>query len=168
MGWTPYFVEGDDPEAVHPQLAQKMDQAIEQIHAIQAEARKGSAEEAAMPHWPVLIVRTPKGWTGPKVWDGEPIEGGFRAHQVPIPVNAKHMEHVDALTDWLQSYRPEELFDENGRIKAEIQELAPKGEQRMVVNPITNGGSIRNRYACQIGKHMPLRSRHQGKRLPKI
>lgn len=140
MGWTPYFVEGDDPEAVHPQLAQKMDQAIEQIHAIQAEARKGSAEEAAMPHWPVLIVRTPKGWTGPKVWDGEPIEGGFRAHQVPIPVNAKHMEHVDALTDWLQSYRPEELFDENGRIKAEIQELAPKGEQRMAVNPITNGG----------------------------
>ncbi|MDB1708996.1 MULTISPECIES: phosphoketolase family protein [Enterococcus] len=140
MGWTPYFVEGDDPEAVHPQLAQKMDQAIEQIHAIQAEARKGSAEEAAMPHWPVLIVRTPKGWTGPKVWDGEPIEGGFRAHQVPIPVNAKHMEHVDALTDWLQSYRPEELFDENGRINPEIQELAPKGEQRMAVNPITNGG----------------------------
>ena len=110
------------------------------MEAIQAEARKGSAEEAAMPHWPVLIVRTPKGWTGPKVWDGEPIEGGFRAHQVPIPVNAKHMEHVDALTDWLQSYRPEELFDENGRIKAEIQELAPKGEQRMAVNPITNGG----------------------------
>lgn len=140
MGWTPYFVEGDDPEAVHPQLAQKMDQAIEQIHAIQAEARKSSAEEAAMPHWPVLIVRTPKGWTGPKVWDGEPIEGGFRAHQVPIPVNAKHMEHVDALTDWLQSYRPEELFDENGRINPEIQELAPKGEQRMAVNPITNGG----------------------------
>lgn len=140
MGWTPYFVEGDDPATVHPQMARALDRAVEQIKAIQTKARQGKADEAVMPHWPVLIVRTPKGWTGPKIWEGEPIEGGFRAHQVPIPVNAHQMEHVDALIDWLKSYKPEELFDESGRIKAEIQELAPKGQQRMAMNPITNGG----------------------------
>lgn len=145
MGWTPYFVEGDDPATVHPQMARALDRAVEQIKAIQTKARQGKADEAVMPHWPVLIVRTPKGWTGPKIWEGEPIEGGFRAHQVPIPVNAHQMEHVDALIDWLKSYKPEELFDESGRIKAEIQELAPKGQQRMAMNPITNGESILNR-----------------------
>ncbi|WP_430610979.1 phosphoketolase family protein [Enterococcus sp. DIV0876] len=140
MGWMPYFVEGDDPEAVHPQMAQQMDKAIETIQSIQSNARKQPADQATMPKWPVLIVRTPKGWTGPKVWDGEPIEGGFRAHQVPIPVDAHHMDHVDALTDWLQFYGPDDLFDAQGRIKAEIQALAPQGLKRMALNPITNGG----------------------------
>lgn len=140
MGWEPIFVEGTDPEKVHPLMAEKMDRAIEKIKKIQEFARSGVAEEAKMPQWPVLIVRTPKGWTGPKEWDGEPIEGGFRAHQVPIPVDAEHMEHIDALTDWLKSYRPEELFTENGQLKPEIQELSPKGERRMSMNPITNGG----------------------------
>ena len=112
LGWDPIFVEGTDPEEVHPLMAAKLDEAIEKIQAIQKEARSKSAEEATMPHWPVLVVRTPKGWTGPKEWNHEPIEGGFRAHQVPIPVSGEAMEHIDALVDWLKSYRPEELFDE--------------------------------------------------------
>ncbi len=140
MGWTPYFVEGDDPEIIHPQMAQQMDKAIESIKDIQRKARQHPADQAGMPKWPVLILRTPKGWTGPKVWDGEPIEGGFRAHQVPIPVDAHHMAHVDALTDWLQSYGPDDLFDTHGRLKAEIQALAPQDTQRMALHPITNGG----------------------------
>lgn len=140
MGWTPYFVEGDDPEIIHPQMAQQMDKAIESIKDIQRKARQHPADQAEMPKWPVLVLRTPKGWTGPKVWDGEPIEGGFRAHQVPIPVDAHHMAHVDALTDWLQSYGPDDLFDAHGRLKAEIQALAPQDTQRMALHPITNGG----------------------------
>lgn len=140
LGWKPYFVEGTDPEKVHPIMAQQMDKAVEEIKAIQAEARKGKAEDAKMPHWPVLVVRTPKGWGGPKEWDGEKIEGTFRAHQVPIPVDAEHMEHIDALVDWMKSYRPEELFTENGELKPEIADFAPKGDKRMSANPITNGG----------------------------
>lgn len=140
MGWDPLFVEGTDPEKVHPIMAEKLDKAIEKIKKIQEFARSSVAEKAEMPQWPVLIVRTPKGWSGPKEWDGEPIEGGFRAHQVPIPVDAEHMEHVDALTDWLKSYRPEELFTPEGKLKPELKELAPKGNYRMAMNPITNGG----------------------------
>lgn len=140
MGWEPFFVEGDDPALVHPIMAEKLDQAIEKIKAIQTEARKGTAEKATMPVWPVMIVRTPKGWTGPKHWDGEPIEGSFRAHQVPIPVDAHDMEHIDALVDWMKAYRPEELFTQEGQLMPELKELAPKGNQRMAMNPITNGG----------------------------
>lgn len=140
MGWAPLFVGGTDPDAVHPLMAQTLDTAVETIQSIQKKARQNLAEVATMPHWPVIICRTPKGWTGPKTWAGEPIEGGFRAHQVPIPVDAHHMEHAAALTEWLQSYRPEELFDEAGTIKAAVRSLAPKGERRMSVNPVTNGG----------------------------
>lgn len=140
MGWAPLFVGGTDPDAVHPLMAQTLDTAVEMIQSIQKKARQNPAEVATMPHWPVIICRTPKGWTGPKTWAGEPIEGGFRAHQVPIPVDAHHMEHAAALTEWLQSYRPEELFDEAGTIKAAVRSLAPRGERRMSVNPVTNGG----------------------------
>lgn len=140
MGWDPVFVEGDDPAILHEQMATVMDETIEKIKAIQAKARQDKAENATMPHWPVIICRTPKGWTGPKKWDGEAIEGSFRAHQVPIPIDEQHMDHVDALTNWLKSYRPDELFDDKGTIKAEIQALAPKGAKRMSANPITNGG----------------------------
>lgn len=140
LGWNPLFVEGTDPAKVHPIMAEKVDQAIEKIKAIQEEARQGKAEEAKMPNWPVVIVRTPKGWGGPKEWDGEPIEGGFRAHQVPIPVDAHHMDHIDALVNWMKSYRPEELFTEDGKLKPEIKEISPKGDRRMSTNPITNGG----------------------------
>jgi xylulose-5-phosphate/fructose-6-phosphate phosphoketolase len=140
LGWEPFFVEGNDPETLNPVMAETMDQAIEKIKSIQKEAREKSAAEAVMPKWPVLIVRTPKGWTGPKEWDGEPIEGTFRAHQVPIPVDQEHMDHADALLRWLKSYEPENLFDEQGRLKEEIRQIAPTGNQRMAKNPITNGG----------------------------
>lgn len=140
LGWEPFFIEGNDPEKSNPVMAEKMDQAIEKIKSIQKEARLKTATDVVMPKWPVLIVRTPKGWTGPKEWDGEPIEGTFRAHQVPIPVDQEHMDHADALLRWLKSYEPEKLFDAQGRILEEIREIAPTGDQRMAKNPITNGG----------------------------
>ncbi len=134
LGWEPFFIEGNDPEKLNPVMAEKMDQAIEKIKSIQKEARLKTATDVVMPKWPVLIVRTPKGWTG------EPIEGTFRAHQVPIPVDQEHMDHADALLRWLKSYEPEKLFDAQGRILEEIREIAPTGDQRMAKNPITNGG----------------------------
>ena len=140
LGWEPFFIEGNDPEKLNPVMAEKMDQAIEKIKSIQKEARLKTATDVVMPKWPVLIVRTPKGWTGPKEWDGEPIEGTFRAHQVPIPVDQEHMDHADALLRWLKSYEPEKLFDAQGRVLEEIREIAPIGDQRMAKNPITNGG----------------------------
>ena len=153
LGWDPIFVEGTDPEKVHPVMATKLDEAIEKIQAIQKEARAKSAEEATMPHWPVLVVRTPKGWTGPKEWNHEPIEGGFRAHQVPIPVSGEAMEHIDALVDWLKSYRPEELFDENGKLVEEIAAISPKGPRRMSMNPITNAGVVKPMDITDWTKH---------------
>lgn len=140
MGWEPFFVEGNDPQKIHMELAEKMDVSIEKIHEIQSEARKKPASEATMPKWPVLVVRTPKGWTGPKEWEGKPIEGSFRSHQIPIPVDQDDLKHVDALVDWLESYDPEQLFDEEGKLLPEIKAMAPNGEQRMAMNPITNGG----------------------------
>lgn len=140
MGWEPIFVSGDDPEKLSPEMAKAMDAAIEKIQAIQIKARSGSADKATMAKWPVIIFRAPKGWTGPKTWDGEPIEGSFRAHQIPVPVDANDMEHADALIDWMKSYHPEELFDDNGKLKSELKDLTPKGERRMAKNPITNGG----------------------------
>lgn len=153
FGWKPYFVEGKDPEVIHGQMAETLDAVIEEIKAIQAEARKHPAEEATQPVWPVLIVRIPKGWTGPKEWNGEPIEGGFRAHQVPIPVEAGHMEYIDHLTSWLNSYRPEELFDEKGYIKEEIRAISPKGDRRMSMNPITNAGVVKKLDLADWRKH---------------
>ena len=153
LGWDPIFVEGTDPKEVHPLMAAKLDEAIEKIQAIQKEARSKSADEATMPHWPVLVVRTPKGWTGPKEWNHEPIEGGFRAHQVPIPVSGEAMEHIDALVDWLKSYRPEELFDENGKLVEEIAGISPKGPRRMSMNPITNAGVVKPMEITDWTKH---------------
>ena len=153
LGWDPIFVEGTDPKEVHPLMAAKLDEAIEKIQAIQKEARAKSAEEATMPHWPVLVVRTPKGWTGPKEWNHEPIEGGFRAHQVPIPVSGESMEHIDSLLDWLKSYRPEELFDENGKLVEEIAAISPKGSRRMSMNPITNAGVVKPMEITDWTKH---------------
>jgi xylulose-5-phosphate/fructose-6-phosphate phosphoketolase len=138
MGWDPYFVEGDDPDKLNPEMAKVMDTAVEKIKAIQQHARQTG--DTTMPHWPVLIVRTPKGWTGPKSWDGEPIEGSFRAHQIPIPVKRDDMTHKESLEAWLKSYKPEELFDANGVLKPEIKALTPTGTHRMAANPITNMG----------------------------
>ena len=153
LGWDAIFIEGTDPEKVHPLMAEKLDEAIEKIQAIQKEARAKKAEESTMPHWPVLVVRTPKGWTGPKEWNSEPIEGGFRAHQVPIPVSGESMEHIDALLDWLKSYRPEELFDENGKLVEEIAAISPKGDRRMSMNPITNAGVVKPMEITDWTKH---------------
>lgn len=147
LGWKPIFADvvelSVDHAAAHALFAEKLDQAIQEIKTIQSEARQKPAEEAIQAKFPVLVARIPKGWTGPKAWEGTPIEGGFRAHQVPIPVDAHHMEHVDSLLSWLQSYRPEELFDENGKIVDEIAAISPKGDRRMSMNPITNAGIVK-------------------------
>lgn len=147
LGWKPIFADvvelSEDHAAAHALFAEKLDQAIQEIKTIQSEARQKPAEEAIQAKFPVLVARIPKGWTGPKAWEGTPIEGGFRAHQVPIPVDAHHMEHVDSLLSWLQSYRPEELFDESGKIVDEIAAISPKGDRRMSMNSITNAGIVK-------------------------
>ncbi|HEO1290898.1 TPA: phosphoketolase family protein [Streptococcus agalactiae] len=147
LGWKPIFADvvelSEDHAAAHALFAEKLDQAIQEIKTIQSEARQKPAEEAIQAKFPVLVARIPKGWTGPKAWEGTPIEGGFRAHQVPIPVDAHHMEHVDSLLSWLQSYRPEELFDESGKIVDEIAAISPKGDRCMSMNPITNAGIVK-------------------------
>jgi xylulose-5-phosphate/fructose-6-phosphate phosphoketolase len=139
-GYKPYFVEGDEPEAMHQAMAATLDAVIEEIHAIQNEARsKGSS---ALPVWPMIILRSPKGWTGPKFVDGEPVEGTWRAHQVPVADLDRKPEHLKILEDWMKSYRPEELFDESGKLIPELAELAPKGARRMGANPNANGGLL--------------------------
>lgn len=137
-GWEPIEVCGSEPEDMHKKMAKTLDTAIEKIKNIQEKARKNN--DATRPIWPIIILRTPKGWTGPKYVDNKEIEGTFRAHQVPIDMSKE--EHLKLLEDWLRSYHPEELFDENGRLKAELQELAPKGRQRMGSNPHANGGQL--------------------------
>lgn len=138
-GWKPYFVEGDDPMTMHRKMAETMDTVIEEIKAIQKHAREtGDAER---PKWPMIVLRTPKGWTGPKVVDGQKIEGSFRTHQVPISMENPE-EHLKLLNDWLRSYHPEELFDEKGRLIPELAELAPKGNARLGANPHANGGLL--------------------------
>jgi len=139
-GYKPYFVEGDDPQPMHQLMAATLDAAIEEIHAIQHEARsKGSS---AVPVWPMIVLRTPKGWTGPKVVDGKPVEGTWRAHQVPVADLDSKPGHLAILEDWLKSYRPRELFDDEGKLIDELSELAPKGERRMGANPHANGGLL--------------------------
>ncbi|CAH1205843.1 Xylulose-5-phosphate phosphoketolase [Paenibacillus auburnensis] len=140
MGWEPFFVEGEDPEHMHPEMAKALDAIVERIAAIQKNARENN--DLTRPVWPMLVFRSPKGWTGPAQWDGVPNTGSFRAHQVPIPVDQKNMKHAPALLDWMHSYRPEELFDENGRLNAELAEILPKGDRRMGMNPVTNAGHL--------------------------
>jgi xylulose-5-phosphate/fructose-6-phosphate phosphoketolase len=139
-GWAPYFVEGDDPETMHERMANVMGQAIEDIKRFQATAR--ATEDATRPLWPMIVLQSPKGWTGPKIVDGLQIEGTFRAHQVPLLVNHEHPKHVAQLESWMKSYKPEELFDDSGRLIAELAELAPKGDRRMGANPNANGGIL--------------------------
>ncbi|MBU4690559.1 phosphoketolase family protein [Mycoplasma sp. ES3157-GEN-MYC] len=139
FGWEPIFVEVEKVEDYHQEMANKLDYAIEKIMAIKAEADKKSADEQTRPEWPMIIFRSPKGWTGPKQFGGNQIEGSFRAHQVPIPVKAEDPTHLPELKAWLESYRPHEIFDENGKIKPEFY-IAPKGNKRMAMNPATNGG----------------------------
>ncbi|HYJ39849.1 MAG TPA: phosphoketolase family protein [Steroidobacteraceae bacterium] len=138
-GWTPYFVSGHEPALMHDAMAGTLDVAIEQIRSIQRESRKH--RNALRPRWPMIVLESPKGWTGPKVVDGKPVEGTFRAHQVPLHP-AEHPGHLQLLENWLRSYRPEELFDAGGRLKPEIAELSPRGARRMSANPHANGGQL--------------------------
>ncbi len=139
-GYKPYFVEGGDPAEVHQLLAGVLDTVIGEIKEIQTDARtKGFSKR---PRWPMIIFRTPKGWTGPKVVDGLPVEGTWRSHQVPLSELATNPEHLKILEEWMRSYKPEELFDEKGRFVPELAELAPKGNQRMGGNPHANGGLL--------------------------
>jgi xylulose-5-phosphate/fructose-6-phosphate phosphoketolase len=144
-GWEPHYVEGHEPMKMHAAMAATLDTVIERIGAIQREARSkggGSAQAVARPRWPMIVLISPKGWTGPKVVDGKQIEGTFRAHQVPITDPATNPAHLRELEQWLRSYRPQELFDERGRFKPELRALAPKGERRMGSNPVANGGKL--------------------------
>ena len=138
-GYKPYFVAGDDPEIMHPKMAQTMETVVQEIRAIQKNARETG--DVTRPQWPMIVLRSPKGWTGPKTVDGKKTEGSWRSHQVPIE-NMKTPEHVAQLEAWMRSYKPEELFDDAGRLKPELAELAPTGNRRMGANPNANGGLL--------------------------
>ncbi|MEO8017058.1 MAG: phosphoketolase family protein [Pseudomonadota bacterium] len=138
-GWTPYFVSGHEPDLMHESMATTLDTAIEQIRDIQRQSRQ--QPNTLRPRWPMIVLESPKGWTGPKVVDGKPVEGTFRAHQVPLHPRARP-EHLHLLEAWLRSYRPEELFDERGRFKPELADLSPRGARRMSANPHANGGLL--------------------------
>jgi len=155
-GWTPYFVEGHEPGPMHEAMAATLDTAVEQIRQIQRDARVHGS--SVRPRWPMIVLNSPKGWTGPKIVDGRQIEGTFRSHQVPISDPSTHPGHLQLLEDWLKSYRPEEIFDEQGRLKPELAALAPTGQRRMGSNPHANGGILLRDlrmpdfrdYACEV------------------
>jgi len=139
-GWTPHYVEGHEPMVMHAAMAETLDRVAEEIGAIQKEARVNGSTRR--PRWPMIVLASPKGWTGPKFIDGRAIEGTFRAHQVPLTDPATNPAHLEQLEAWLRSYRPQELFDGQGRLTAELKELAPKGDRRMGANPHANGGML--------------------------
>jgi xylulose-5-phosphate/fructose-6-phosphate phosphoketolase len=139
-GYTPYFVEGDDPAAVHPLLASTLDRVVAEIREIQQAARSNGF--TMRPRWPMIVLRTPKGWTCPHEVDGLQVEGTWRSHQVPLAQLATNPGHVELLESWMKSYQPAELFDEGGRLRAELADLAPRGERRMGANPHANGGML--------------------------
>jgi xylulose-5-phosphate/fructose-6-phosphate phosphoketolase len=139
-GYEPYLVAGDDPCKLHQLMAATVDEVIEKIRDIQSQARSRGFKRR--PRWPVIVLQTPKGWTGPKVVDGKPVEGTFRAHQVPLTAVRTNPAHLKLLEEWMRSYRPEELFDKGGRLRPELAEFAPKGPRRMGSNPNANGGML--------------------------
>ncbi|MGZ9057673.1 MAG: phosphoketolase family protein [Burkholderiaceae bacterium] len=139
-GYEPHFVEGEQPEEIHPAMATALDRVLEKISCIQDSARSGASNKRSL--WPMIVLRTPKGWTGPKAVDGLPTEGSWRSHQVPLANIAGNPEHLRILEQWLQSYRPSELFDATGKLIPELAELAPKGQRRMGANPHANGGAL--------------------------
>ena len=144
-GYTPHFVEGDEPAKMHELMATTLDQVIAEIKKIQTRARgftKGGTGEVKRPRWPMIVLRTPKGWTCPKEIDGKRTEGYWRSHQVPMGEMHENSQHVKILEKWMKSYHPKQLFDQSGRFKPELAALAPKGERRMSANPHTNGGAL--------------------------
>jgi xylulose-5-phosphate/fructose-6-phosphate phosphoketolase len=156
-GYTPYFVQGDDPMEMHQLMAATLDTAVAEIQRIQIDARSNRFKNR--PRWPMIVLRSPKGWTGPKVVDGKATEGTFRSHQVPMG-EMSHPGHVKILEKWMRSYRPQELFDKTGKLRSELAELAPKGERRMSANPHANGGLLLHalrlpdfcKYAVKVSK----------------
>jgi len=140
-GWTPRFVEGNDPMVMHQQMAAALEDCYSQIQHVQKEAR--STRKAVRPRWPMIVLRSPKGWTGPREVDGHKVEGFWRSHQVPLSGIHENPAHLKILEDWMRSYKPEELFDDRGRLIAELRELSPKGTRRMGSNPHSNGGLLR-------------------------
>jgi xylulose-5-phosphate/fructose-6-phosphate phosphoketolase len=140
-GYTPYFVEGSDPQSMHQAMAATMEQCVLEIRKIQDEARKSG--KAIRPRWPMIVLRSPKGWTAPRQVDDHYLEGFWRAHQIPITDIATNPKHLKVLESWMRSYKPEELFDREGRLVPELKALAPKGNRRMSANPIANGGLVR-------------------------
>jgi xylulose-5-phosphate/fructose-6-phosphate phosphoketolase len=139
-GYKPYVVEGADPEKMHQLMAATLDAVIEDIRGIQQQARTNGV--VTRPRWPMIILRTPKGWTGPQEVDGQKTEGSWRSHQVPFAEMASKPEHVKLLAEWMQSYKPEELFDQNGTLRSELAQLPPVGPQRMGANPHAKGGIL--------------------------
>ena len=139
-GYEPYIVAGDDPATMHQLMAATLDRVVGEIRRIQSDAR--SKGVTGRPRWPAIVLQTPKGWTGPKIVDGKPVEGTYRAHQVPLAEVRTNPAHLKQLEEWMRSYRPEELFDAAGRLKSELAELAPAGTRRMGANPHTNGGAL--------------------------
>ena len=140
-GWTPYFVEGSDPQDMHQKMAATLEDCVLEIRRIQQEAR--TSGKATRARWPMIVLRSPKGWTGPKSVDGHKVEGFWRSHQVPLAGVRENPAHLKQLEDWLRSYRPEELFDKTGRFIPELKALAPQGTRRMSANPHANGGLLR-------------------------
>jgi len=141
-GYVPRFVEGSDPASMHQAMAQCLDEVLDDVRRLQTDARRAGASPSR-PRWPLIVLRTPKGWTGPKEVDGLPVEGTFRSHQVPVADLGKHPEHLRILEAWLRSYRPDELFDANGELRGDLRGLAPAGPRRMSANPHANGGLLR-------------------------
>jgi xylulose-5-phosphate/fructose-6-phosphate phosphoketolase len=139
-GYKCWFVEGDDPEAMHQKMADTMDAIVQEIRTIQEDARANGFRQR--PSWPMIILRSPKGWTGPKELDGKPVEGTFRSHQVPLDAVRARPDELRMLEEWMQSYRPDTLFDENGTLRADLAALAPEGDRRMGANPNANGGLL--------------------------
>jgi xylulose-5-phosphate/fructose-6-phosphate phosphoketolase len=140
-GWTPHFVEGDDPGVMHQEMAATLEECVLEIKRIQKEARTSGKPDR--PRWPMIVFRSPKGWTGPKEVDGHKVEGFWRAHQVPMAAVRENPAHLKILENWMHSYKPEELFDEKGRLMPELKALAPRGTRRMSANPHANGGLLR-------------------------
>jgi xylulose-5-phosphate/fructose-6-phosphate phosphoketolase len=145
-GWTPYFVEGDDPALMHQKMAATVEACVLRIRAIQEEARRNRKPDR--PRWPMIILRSPKGWTGPKELDGHKVENFWRSHQVPVADVKTNPEHLRIVEQWMRSYRPEELFDEHGTLVADLRELPPRGDRRMSANPHANGGKLRKPLDC--------------------
>ena len=160
-GYKPYFVEGSDPETMHQLMAKTLDIVINEILDIQTKARK--KRNAERPQWPMIILRTPKGWTGPKEVDGEKTENSWRSHQVPLTGFQSNPQHLQLLESWLKSYRPEELFDESGKLKPELQDIAPKGNRRMGANPHANGGILLQELKCPDLKDYAVKIESPGK-----